>query len=454
MESIFGQIDPASFALAIIGTLWGIEQGLGGITKNALKRFNTKTLGIIQSSYDRTDILRPLFRHKHDISDISVSLLCDMLVSTFNISSLPLRIGIKICILAQNSTFSLIKIILLLFANHFLFLHSLIYYNQSPDGAWVFDVEWSELTVKIAIEELRSQIFGDNFLSILYQISQSKSGPLACKLPSKGTPNDKVNIAELLITAFALYNVDGRQVVEKRDIQVLNLATVTFERANVFYSKYVAVNISIDEIILQFSINALAQCKDESDAAYLIQYAIATDNKWLLNASTDFLPEEIDGPFDQTLIDMAYAAGHAIAIYCRGTTDVTMEKSAYSNWINDNFIYNTRLPWCQHNSSLRKCHCWLTCFQIMDTEAAALLHSSLSERDIIIVCMNEDEAVQELESLAMTAADYVLLSSQSQNIINSTQFKRTDRIVIASSSGSKEKTKTEKETKHQIIPVE
>lgn len=141
MEGIFGQIDPASFALAIIGTLWGIEQGLGGITKNALKRFNTKTLGIIQSSYDRTDILRPLLRHKHDISDISVSLLCDMLVSTFNISSLPLRIGIKICILAQSSTFSLIKIILLLFANHFLFLHSLIHYNQSPDGAWVFDVE-------------------------------------------------------------------------------------------------------------------------------------------------------------------------------------------------------------------------------------------------------------------------------------------------------------------------
>lgn len=454
MESIFGQIDPASFALAIIGTLWGIEQGLGGITKNALKRFNIKTLGIIQSSYDRTDILRPLLRHKHDISDISVSLLCDVLVSTFNISSLPLRIGIKVCILAQNSTFSLIKIILLLFANHFLFLHSLIYYNQSPDGAWVFDVEWSELTVKVAIEELRSQIFGDNLLSILYQVSQSKSGPLACKLPSKCASDDKISISELLITAFALYNVDGRQVVEERDIQVLNLATVTFERVDVFNSKFVAVNISIDEIILQFSIDALAQCESIADIAYLIQYAIATDNEWLFNASTDFLPEEIDNPFDQKLIDMAYAAGRAIAINCRGTTDVTMEKSTYSNWINDNFIYNTRLPWCQHNSSLKNCHCWLTCFQIMDAGTTTLLYGHISERDVIAVCMNEDEAVQELESLAITAAAYVRLSSQSQNIINSTQFKRTKRIVIASSSESKEKAKTEKETKHQIIPVE
>jgi hypothetical protein len=68
--------------------------------------------------------------------------------------------------------------------------------------------------------------------------------------------------------------------------------------------------------------------------------------------------------------------------------------------------------------------------------------------------MDEDEAAQELESLAMTAAAFVRLSSQSQNIINSTQFKRTNRIVIAGSSGSKEKVKTEKEAKHQIIPVE
>lgn len=133
--------------------------------------------------------------------------------------------------------------------------------------------------MKIAIEELRSQIFGDNLLSILYQVSQSKSEPLACKLPLEGISDDKVSIAELLVTAFALYNVDGRQVVEKRDIQVLNLATVTFERVDVFYSRFVAVNIYIDEIILQFSINALAQCKSNADTAYLIQYAIATDNK-------------------------------------------------------------------------------------------------------------------------------------------------------------------------------
>ncbi|ORE10566.1 hypothetical protein BCV72DRAFT_238697 [Rhizopus microsporus var. microsporus] len=424
MESIFGQIDPASFALAVIGTLWAIEQGLGGITKNAMKRFNTKTLGIIQSSYDRTDLLRPLLRHKHDISDISVSLLCDMLVSTFNITSLPLRVGIKICILAQNSTFSLIKIIFLLFANHFLFLHSLIYRNQSPDGAWVFDVEWSELTVKIAIEELRSHIFGDNFLSILYEVSQSKSGPLACKLPSENTFDDNVGIAELLITAFALYNIDGRQVVEKRDIQVLNLATAMFERVNVFYSKFATVSISIDEIILQFSINALAQ--------YFL------------------LHQEVE----EALMDMAYAAGHAIAINYRGTTDVAMEKSTYSNWINDNFIYNTPFPWCQHNSSFRKCHCWLTRFLIMDAETAITLYGDYSERDVIVVCMNEDEAVQKFESLAETAAAFVQLSSQSQNIINSTQFKRTDRIVIASSGESKEKAKTEKETKHQIIPIE
>lgn len=89
----------------------------------------------------------------------------------------------------------------------------------------------------------------------------------------------------------------------------------------------------------------------------------------------------------------------------------------------------------------------------MDTETAIILYGDFSKRDIIAVCMNEDEAVQELKSLAETAAAFVQLSSQSQNIINSTQFKRTNRIVIADSSRSKEKAKTEKETRHHIIPV-
>ncbi|ORZ11548.1 hypothetical protein BCR42DRAFT_395206 [Absidia repens] len=448
MTNAFGQIDPAAFALAIIGTIWAIEQGLAGFATDRLRRYNTKVLSTIQSSYDQTDLLRPLRRKNYDMSGLPVTLLCSMMVSTFNISSWFLRAGITICILAQHANFSLTKILLLGFANVFYRLHHWEHNGlmRRPCGSWAFDLEWSELTVKMAIRELcNPDLFGDDLLAVLYHVSQFKSGPLACKLPfdkNDTHSDDEVSLAELLVTAFALYHVDGKKVIEKHDIDVLGLATVRFEKAKSDSHSLVVVSISIKEVILQFSVNATAQCQQErscaSNAAYLIQYAGATGNRWLSMASWERINQmNLPGVVDD-LKDMADAAGHAIAINHHGKVFTGIQNNHYRNWIHTNFTYRARLPWCQHRAFPRRCHCWLTHFLIMSPEMATRLYGIYVKRNIIVVARNENEGVEILESVPGTSAAFVRLSSQRQIIANSTQFKRTNRIVLAGATGDKE----------------
>ncbi|CAO3588456.1 unnamed protein product [Absidia cylindrospora] len=451
MISIFDQIDSAALALTIIGAIWGIEQMLGNIARDALESYNTKVLRTIQTSYDQTDVLQPLLRKKYDMSGLSVTLLCDTMISTFNLSFL-LWMSIKIAIFAQHSNFLFVKITCLHLANVFLWYHSLVYdefhsvlYGY-PTTSVSFDLEWSELTVKIAIQELCSPgLFGDGFLMILYDISQFKSGPLACKLPFDKNPtttcDNKVSLAELLVTAFALYNVDGSQVIEKQDINVLGLATVMFECVDEMPS-FVTISLSINEIMLQFSINATAQCQQDSkgawDAAYLIQYAIATDNQWLLRASKDRINHIVDVPHTEDIKTMAYAAGSAIALHSRRTYP-EFKDNQYWDWIFTHFTDPSRLPWCQHHtSSFRKCHCWLTRFLIMSPETAAKLYDLHDKRSIIVVANNEDEGAHILETeTGKVKGLFVRLSHQSEIITNSTQFQRTNRIILVGATEKK-----------------
>ncbi|ORZ11550.1 hypothetical protein BCR42DRAFT_395208 [Absidia repens] len=457
MVGFFGQIDPASFSLAIISVLLSTEQALGGIARDALKSYNIKVLRTIQSSYDQTDLLRPLLHANHDMSGLSVTLLCDMMISTFNISSLCLWTGIKICLFGHYSGFALIQIPCLFLSNISLWCHSLMYYHptQTPSGSWTYDLEWSELAVRMSIRELcHPSLFGDNLLTVLYEVSQFKSGPLACKLPiddnttTASTCDDKPSLAELLVAAFALYNVNGRQVVQHQEIHLLDdLATVTFECVDAFYPSFVTINLATNTTMLQFSINATAQCQQQEDAngpsnaAYLIQYAIATDNEWLLSAVSSMAHLDDDTgekgvPPTQVLKDMAYAAGSAIAIYRRGTAYKGVQNSPYWHWILTNFTYRDRLAWCQHhnnnnNISSRRCHCWLTHFLIMSPEAATQLYGVHAKRNIIVVEWTEDDGAHVLGAVTETATAFVRLSSQSQILTNSTQFRRTNRIVLA-----------------------
>ncbi|ORZ11549.1 hypothetical protein BCR42DRAFT_395207 [Absidia repens] len=458
MVDIFGSVDPGALVLTIIAVLLGIEQALGGIAKDAMKNYNIKVLRTIQSSYDQTDLLRPLLQTNHDMSGLSVTRLCDMMISNFHISSICLWTGIKLCLFGQRSGFALIQIPCIFLSNVFHFLYSKInrHSTENPAGSWAFDLEWSELTVKMAIQELCSPgLFGDELLTVLYKVAQFKSGPLACKLPiddntiTTTTCNDKPSLAELLVAAFALYNVDGRQVVQHHDIHVLDdLSTVTFECVDAFYPSFVTVNLAINTTLLQFSINATAQCQREdengpSNAAYLIQYAIATDNEWLLSASMDRLDDDTSGkgvPPTQVLKNMAYAAGSAIAISHRGTAYRGVQNSQYWHWILTNFTYRDRLAWCQHhhhnnnnsnNISPRRCHCWLTHFLIMSPEAATQLYGVHAKRNIIVVDWTEDDGARVLRAVTETATAFVRLSSQAQILTNSTQFRRTNRIILA-----------------------
>ncbi|CAO3588453.1 unnamed protein product [Absidia cylindrospora] len=339
MTSAFGQIDPAAFALAIIGTVWAIEQGLAGFATNWLRRYNIKVLRTIQSSYDQTDLLRPLRRKNHDMAVPSCWHHHVPLCSTRQLFT------------GENPLLGL--------ANVFYRLHVWEHDDplQRPCGSWAFDLEWSELTVKMAIRELcNPDLFGDDLLAILYHVSQYKSGPFACKLPSDNNNNathaaadgDQVSLAELLVTAFALYHMDGSQVIERRNIDVLGLATVTFEQAKSDSKSLVAVNLSIKEVMLQFSVNATAQCQQEtscaSNAAYLIQYAAATGNRWLLMASLDRINHIVDVPGTDDLKNMAYAAGSGIALNGRGRTYTDIQNAHYDEWVRTNFIYQDDFP--------------------------------------------------------------------------------------------------------------
>ncbi|CAO3588455.1 unnamed protein product [Absidia cylindrospora] len=380
------------------------------------------------------------------MSGLSVTLLCDTMISTFNLSFF-LWIGIKIVILAQHSNFSFVKALCLYLANLSLWCHPLLYDHPTkhPSESWAFDLEWSELTVTMAIRELCSPgLFGDALLMVLYDISQFKSGPLACKLPidnkaKMATCDDKANLAELLVAAFALYNVDGRQVMEHQDINVLGLATVMFECVDDMPS-FVTISLYINEIMLQFSVNATAQCQQDLngawDAAYLIQYAIATDNQWLLRASKDRINHIVNVPHTQDLRDMAYADGCAISTNNRGRTYPDIRNSQYWDWILTNFAHHKRLAWCQHHTiSPRMCHCWLTHFLIMSPETATQLYDLHAQRSIIVVARNEDEGAHILESRTGTEDAFVRLSSQSEIITNSTHFKDANSIVLAGAIG-------------------
>ncbi|ORZ11547.1 hypothetical protein BCR42DRAFT_469303 [Absidia repens] len=447
MSNAFGQIDPAAFALAIIGTIWAIEQGLAGFANNWTRRYNIRVLRTIQSSYDQTDLLRPLRRKNHDMSSLSVTLLCAMMVTTFNISSDLLRMGITLCLFAQHANFSLVKILFLGLANMCLRLHVWDLHHddvlRKPCRSWAFDLEWSELTVKMAIRELCNPgLFGDDLLMILYEVAQFKSGPLACKLPiddnvTTTSLDDEVSLGELLVAAFALYNVEGSQVIERHDIDVLGLATVTFEQVNPDNQSLVFVSLTIREVLLQFSVNATMQCHQgancASNAAYLIQYAAATGNRWLLSASMDCIDDKVESnsPYVDDLKNMAYAAGCAIAINHYGKVSTDIQTNPYCDWIHTNFIYRARLPWCQHHTSPRRCHCWLTHFLIMSPETATRLYGANAKRNIIVVAKTEEEGAHVLQSVTGTAAAFVRLSSQSQILTNSTQFRRAKRIVLA-----------------------
>ncbi|CAO3588457.1 unnamed protein product [Absidia cylindrospora] len=436
MRELFvtGGVDSSSCVTVGIG--WAIEQVLGGMTRHALERYNTKVLQTIQSAYDQTDVLRPLLQRNYDMSGLSVTLLCDRMVSTFNISSLYLRASIKVCLFGQCVGLALVKLPCLLLANLFLWLHLLYHHpTRKPSGSWTFDLEWSELTVKMAIRKLRHPgLVGNDLLVVLYQVAQFKSGPLACKLPIDDSVahDDHPRLAELLVTAFALYHVDGIQVMEHQDIHILGLATVTFERVHPSLSSAV-VNLTIDENRCRFSVNATAQCQQDPDgawhAAYLVQYAIATDNKWLLEASLDCINHIVDVPHIEVLKNMAYAAGCAIALHS-GRTYPDIQDNPYWNWIVLTRTSVERLAWCQHDRSSRTCYCWLTRFLIMSPETAAQLYTVDAKRSIIVVATSEDDGADVLRGVRETANAFVRLSSQSQIITNSTQFQRTNRRII------------------------
>ncbi|ORX62667.1 hypothetical protein DM01DRAFT_1003130 [Hesseltinella vesiculosa] len=445
MSSIFGQVDPAAFFLAVAGVVLTLEQGVSPIANKALKNYNIRMLRLLQRSYDQTNLALPLMRINHDMSDMSVSILIDMLIMTFNISSMPLWLSIKMCIIAQRSTLSVVKLIFVQFANLFFWIHTIVCRNDKPIGLWVYDLEWHQLTVKAAIEELRSPVFGDGVLNVLYQISKSKSGPYACKLPLQKNRSavvgkydmDEVSLAELLITAFALYNIDGHLVTEKQDIQVLNQATVLFHCLDVVDDSFVSVTIYIGETIFQFSINAASQRRDIEDRAYLLQYACATKNEWLRRAATgDFQDagDLDDQPEKRDLIDMAYAAGYAISTSKHGAGNRELVNDFLSNWVDNNFFHNAPLPWCQHAHGI-KCHCHLSCFLIMDPISRCTLvrHGT---RNVIVVTADEKEAIQKLGEQGYGA---VQLASQSQIIVNSSQFKRTSKriLVVAGSRNAK-----------------
>ncbi|CAO3588454.1 unnamed protein product [Absidia cylindrospora] len=437
MGDIFGTVDPASLFFAIVSVIFS-EFLFRGTANDGIKKYNVKVLCTIQFSYDQTDIYRPLRNMGCDLSNISVTRLCGRMTYAFNTSYL-LRFGTFLSIHSQRFNSAIIILGCLAVSNFCHWLHS--WKTRIAPGLWTFDLEWSELTVTMAIEELRDPgRFGDTLLKVLYKVTQLKSGPFACKLPiddnSPVHDDDAPTLAELLVATFALYNVDGPQVVEHQEIRIVNLATLTFERVDEFRPSLVAVNVTIETVMTQFAVNATAQCQQDSDgasnAAYLIQYAIATDNHWLLPLSLAHIDNMVNVPHTHVLREMARAAGNGIALYRRRVTHQDIRNSTYWDWLTANFSFVTPLAWCQHHTiSPNRCHCWLTHFLIMSPEVAAQLYVGKAQRNIIAVTRNEEEGAIALQRRDETRRAFVRLSTQSQNLANSPQFKRTDRIILA-----------------------